>query len=314
MYNQGVILWNAGKIPEAKKQFEAAVAANPNHAESHYQLGMALLNEGNMACGSDRIRDVPEALAEGPNAPTAKAMVAQLEEMIDSAAVRARLAGVRERIARAAGRAGRDPASVRLIAVSKTFDDAHVRIAAECGQIDFGENKVQEALDKMDRTSDLPLRWHLVGHLQSNKAAKAASRFDVIHSVDGAALLTRLDKAAAAAGRRLDLLVQVDIAGEVTKHGATESSSMPIFAAARTLHGGRHRRADAAAAGGRRTRGGSSVLPPAAATSALACSTRGVEPAMLGELSMGMSDDFEVAVEEGATLVRVGTAIFGGAR
>ena len=233
------------------------------------------------------------------------------QEVIDSAAVRARLAGVRERIARAAGRAGRDPASVRLIAVSKTFDDAHVRIAAECGQIDFGENKVQEALDKMDRTSDLPLRWHLVGHLQSNKAAKAASRFDVIHSVDGAALLTRLDKAAAAAGRRLDLLVQVDIAGEVTKHGATESSLDAIFAAARSC----------TAAG----IVGLMLLPPAVDEPEGArpyfrrlrdirarLLDDGIEAAMLGELSMGMSDDFEVAVEEGATLVRVGTAIFGG--
>jgi pyridoxal phosphate enzyme (YggS family) len=230
--------------------------------------------------------------------------------VIDSAALRARLAGVRDRIARAAGRAGRDPAAIRLIAVSKTFDAAHVRIAAVCGPTDFGENKVQEALDKMDRTGDLPLRWHLVGHLQSNKAAKAASRFDVIHSVDGPQLLMRLDKAAAAAGRRIDLLVQVDIAGEATKHGAAESDLEPIFAAARTCTAARVI--------------GLMLLPPAVEDPEHArpyfrqlngirarLLERGVEPAMLGQLSMGMSEDFEVAVEEGATLVRVGTAIFG---
>ena len=103
--------------------------------------------------------------------------------MTDPAALRARLADVRDRIARAAGRAGRDPASIRLVAISKTFSADHVRAAADCGQIDFGENKVQEALEKMDQTADLPLRWHLVGHLQSNKARKAGARFDVVHSV-----------------------------------------------------------------------------------------------------------------------------------
>ena len=120
--------------------------------------------------------------------------------MTDPAALRARLADVRDRIARAAGRAGRDPASVRLVAISKTFSADHVRAAADCGQIDFGENKVQEALEKMDQTADLPLRWHLVGHLQSNKARKAGARFDVVHSVDEAAVAARLDEGAR--GRR----------------------------------------------------------------------------------------------------------------
>ena len=88
------------------------------------------------------------------------------------------------------------------------------------GQIDFGENKVQEALEKMDQTADLPIRWHLVGHLQSNKARKAGARFDVVHSVDEAALAARLDEGASAAGRSIELLAQVDLAGEPTKHGA----------------------------------------------------------------------------------------------
>jgi PLP dependent protein len=230
--------------------------------------------------------------------------------VIDAAALRARLADVRARIARAAGRAGRDPSSIRLIAVSKTFTAEHVRAAAAAGQIDFGENKVQEALLKMDQTSDLEVRWHLIGHLQSNKAKKAA-RFDVVHSIDGAALVQRLDEAVAAAGRRLDLLVQVDLAGEATKHGAREDELIAIFDAARSARSCRCV--------------GLMILPPAVDDPDAArpyfralrdvrekLLARGVDASMLQELSMGMSHDFEVAVEEGATLVRVGTAIFGG--
>ena len=230
--------------------------------------------------------------------------------MLDSAALRARLADVRDRIARAAGRAGRDPASVRLIAVSKTFSSDHVRVLADAGQVDFAENKVQEGLQKMDRTAGLPLRWHLVGHLQSNKARKAAARFDTIHSVDTVELAGKLDQAAAAAGRTIELLAQVDLAGEPTKHGAREDELLAIFDAARAFRGARLK--------------GLMLLPPAVDDPEEArdyfralnsvrehLMTRGVDLAMLSELSMGMSHDFEIAVEEGATLVRVGTAIFG---
>ena len=125
--------------------------------------------------------------------------------MIDAVALRARLADVRSRIERAAGRVGRDPASIRLVAVSKTFPADHVRALADAGQVDFGENKVQEALQKMDQLADLALRWHLLGHLQSNKAKKAG-RFDVVHSIDGAGLIGKLDEAAAAADRQLEML------------------------------------------------------------------------------------------------------------
>jgi pyridoxal phosphate enzyme (YggS family) len=230
--------------------------------------------------------------------------------VIDAAALRARLADVRARIARAAGRAGRDPSSIRLIAVSKTFPAEYVRAAADAGQVDFGENKVQEALTKMDQTSDLAVRWHLIGHLQSNKARKAA-RFDLVHSIDGAALVERLDEAATAAARRLDLLVQVDLAGETAKHGAQEDALAAIFDAARSARSCRCV--------------GLMILPPAVEDPNAArpyfralrdlrdtLLARGVDASMLHELSMGMSHDFEVAVEEGATLVRVGTAIFGG--
>jgi hypothetical protein len=230
--------------------------------------------------------------------------------VIDSAALGARLAGVRDRVARAAGRAQRDPASIRIVAVSKTFTAEHVRAAAEAGQLDFGENKVQEGLQKIAQTADLQIKWHLVGHLQSNKARKAAARFDVVHSVDAAALVGKLDEAAHAEGRTLDLLVQVDLAGEATKHGAREAELAPIFDSARGCRAARVV--------------GLMLLPPATDDPEGArpyfralrdvrdrLLARGVAGSMVSELSMGMSHDFEVAVEEGATLVRVGTAIFG---
>jgi PLP dependent protein len=228
----------------------------------------------------------------------------------DSSALAARLADVRARLERAASRAKRDPAGVRLVAISKTFPADDVRAAAGAGQIDFGENKVQEALEKIEQTQDLAIRWHLVGHLQSNKARKVG-RFDVIHSIDTSTLLTRVDDAARTAGRRIDLLAQVDLAGESTKHGAREEELSAIFNAARSLQSSRVV--------------GLMLLPPAVDDPEQArpyfrallrvrdrLLARGVDDAMLKQLSMGMSHDFEVAVEEGSTMVRVGTAIFGG--
>jgi len=169
---------------------------------------------------------------------------------------------------------------------------------------------VQEALAKIDQTTDLSLRWHLVGHLQSNKAKKAGARFDVVHSIDDVALIAKLDEAAIAADRRLDVLVQVDLAGEATKHGAGEHELLPIFEAARSAQAVRVV--------------GLMLLPPAADDPEESrpffrqvrevrerLLDRGVDASLLTELSMGMSHDFEVAIEEGATLVRIGTAIFG---
>ena len=227
--------------------------------------------------------------------------------------LRARLADVRDRIARAAARAGRDPSKIRLVAVSKTFDAAQVRAAAEAGQLDFGENKVQEAQQKRELTPDLPIIWHLIGHLQSNKARKAAALFDVIHSIDDPSLVRKIENAAAEAGRQLELLVQVDLAGEPTKHGAREQDLPAIFEAAQGCVAVRL--------------SGLMMLPPASVDPEGArpwfrelvgvrdrLKARGVDAAMLAELSMGMSGDYEIAVEEGATLVRVGTAVFGGRR
>ncbi len=230
--------------------------------------------------------------------------------MLDIPALRARLAEVRARMARAADRAGRDPSSIRLVAVSKTFSADHVRAAAEAGLVDFGENKVQEALGKMDQTPDLNLRWHLVGHLQSNKAKKAGARFDVVHSVDDSGLVPTLDGAALEAGRGLELLVQVDLAGEATKHGVGEDGLLPIFEAARSSRAARI--------------SGLMILPPEVDDPEEArpffralrevrerLQDRGVDAGQLKQLSMGMSHDFEVAIEEGATLIRIGSAIFG---
>ena len=230
--------------------------------------------------------------------------------MLDPAVLRARLADVRDRIARAAARAGRDPSHIRLIAVSKTFPADAVRAAAAAGHIDFGENKVQEAQTKRAETRDLKIAWHLIGHLQSNKAKKAAAEFDVIHSIDSADLLQKVDAAAAAAGRRITVLAQADLAGEAAKHGAGEDELLPIFQAAAGCSAVRI--------------SGLMIIPPAVERAEDArpwfrklrdvrdrLIASGVDRGLLADLSMGMSHDFEVAIEEGATMVRVGTAIFG---
>ena len=224
--------------------------------------------------------------------------------------IAANLDDIRSRLARACERAGRSPASVRLVAISKTHPVDYVRAAFTAGQTLFGENRVQEALEKIGLSSDTPIEWHLVGHLQSNKARKAAGTFACIHSIDGADLLRRVDDAAAEGGFTPELFVQADLAGEPTKHGATAESLLSIFEAA-----GRCRAARVT---------GLMVLPPFMPDPEDArpffrrlrevrdeLARRGVPASMLQELSMGMSHDFEVAIEEGATLVRVGTAIFG---
>jgi len=222
-----------------------------------------------------------------------------------------RVAAVRERIARAAARAGRAAGEVTLVAVSKTHPAEAVREAFAAGVRDVGENRVQEAEGKAPALADLAaqgLRWHLVGHLQSNKARKAAGLFDWVHSVDGEAIGRRLGEGAAAAGRGLRALVQVDLAAEETKFGIEESKLFPALEALRGLPGVKVV--------------GLMVLPPYEEDPERtrphfrrlrSLRDRARQEGLIdgGELSMGMSHDLEVAVEEGATLVRVGTAIFG---
>jgi pyridoxal phosphate enzyme (YggS family) len=228
----------------------------------------------------------------------------------------ARLEAVRARIAAAERAAGRAPGSVRLIAVSKTFPAESVRAAIAAGQRDFGENKVQEAIPKIEKIAseghgaDDEIRWHLIGHLQSNKARKAARPFDVIHSIDSVDLLRKIDAAAHEARRAPELLIQVDLAGEETKFGLPPADVPPLFDAAVRCRAARVI--------------GLMMLPPIPESPEDARPwfrrlrdlrdgwlASGVPAAMLAELSMGMSSDFEVAIQEGSTLVRIGTAIFG---
>ncbi len=207
-------------------------------------------------------------------------------------------------------RAGRRAGDVRLVAVSKSFPVEAMLEAYDAGQRDFGENRVQEALQKIARLSDKEIGWHLVGHLQSNKAKKAAARIGWIHAIDDVEVLRRVDEGAVAAGRTVDVLIQVDLALEPTKHGAPVERVPALIDAALPLSGARLV--------------GVMLLPP------LVNDPEDARPwfrrlrelrddwarldgvgGRLVQLSMGMSQDFEVAVEEGATMVRVGSAIFG---
>lgn len=228
--------------------------------------------------------------------------------MTGEASIRERAADVLDRMARAAARAGRRPAEVRLVAVSKTQGAERVAEAREAGLSVFGENYVQEAEGKIRAVPDA--EWHLIGNLQRNKAARAVSLFAWIQTVDSAALLAELSRRAAAAGKTVDLLVEVNLAGEGSKGGISPEGLPALLDAASGLSGIRLR--------------GLMAIPPysedpeagrphfARLRELLEGSARraprGTE---LTELSMGMSHDFEAAIEEGATMVRVGTAIFG---
>src|SRR5215216_4504224 len=224
--------------------------------------------------------------------------------------IRERLARVREQIARAAERANRKAEDITLITVSKTFDPSTVQRAVDQGALDLGENRVQEASGKVRLVKSENLRWHLIGHLQSNKARQAVSMFDFIHTVDSTELARRLDRFAGEQGRRPAVLIQVDLAHEPTKSGADESELPSIV--------------DALDAAGNLELRGLMTLPPFFDSPEQARTyfrklreilenlNRSRAPERkLTELSMGMSHDFEVAIEEGATMVRIGTAIFG---
>jgi pyridoxal phosphate enzyme (YggS family) len=223
--------------------------------------------------------------------------------------IRERLARVRDRVARAAEFAGRSAENITLIAVSKTFDSTTVQKAVDAGASELGENRVQEALAKVGLVQG-DVRWHLIGHLQSNKARQAVETFDVIHTVDSSELAGRLDRIAGEMGRRPSVLVQVDLAQEATKSGARETELTSII---ETLDSSRHLKFQ-----------GLMTLPPffdsPEQTRPYFRELREIFEGLnrsrsserkLTELSMGMSHDFEVAIEEGATMVRVGTAIFG---
>ncbi len=218
-----------------------------------------------------------------------------------------RLDRVRARMAAACARAGRAPESVRLLAISKTHPPEAVAEAARCGLTVFGENKVQEAAAKIPLCPGR-LSWHLVGHLQSNKARQAALLFDWIHAVDSAELLERLDRIAGEEGRRPTVLLEVNVSGEASKFGMPPAAVAPLLERARACRCA--------------TVAGLMTIPPVCEDPERA---RGYFRALrdlrdrcraetgweLPELSMGMSHDFEVAIEEGATWIRIGTDLFG---
>ena len=217
------------------------------------------------------------------------------------------LTSVQARIRTACAQAGRAADTVRLLAVSKTHGPEAVREAAACGQVLFAENRVQEAAAKIP---DCPghLQWHLIGHLQSNKAALAAQLFDWVHSVDSVKLLEALDRQAAEAGRTLQVLVQVNVSGERSKSGLSPEGVLSVLEQGNRLHHVQIR--------------GLMTIPPLAEDAEKArpyfrklrelrdswAHQTGLD---LAELSMGMTHDMTVAIEEGATFVRVGTGIFG---
>jgi PLP dependent protein len=225
--------------------------------------------------------------------------------------LRERLEDVRRRIARSARSARRQPEEITLIAVSKTHPAEVLRRALGAGVTDLGENRVQEAEGKIPEVGRVGARWHLIGHLQSNKARRAVSLFDLIHSLDSVELAHRLNRLCVEEGRALlPVMIQVDLGGEETKSGASESELPELV----------ERLADCE----QLRLAGLMTLPPFYEDAERVrpffrrlralrdeYRARGAFGDAGGELSMGMSNDFEVAIEEGATMVRVGTAIFG---
>lgn len=217
---------------------------------------------------------------------------------------------VRKRIRRACERARRNPEAVHLIAVTKTLGAEKIREAIEAGVQDFGENFVQELRAKRQELQNPAVRWHFVGHLQSNKVKYIADFIHLIHSVDHRSVAEEIDKRGAKVGRVIDVLVEVNTSGEKSKHGLFPERTIEFvksLAAYKNL----------------KVKGLMTIGPflPDPEDSRPACRAlreirdevlkAGIENIEMTELSMGMTNDFEVAIEEGATLVRIGTAIFG---
>lgn len=214
--------------------------------------------------------------------------------------IRANIAAMEARIAAACSRASRARSEVRLVAVTKTFPATDVTHAIAAGMTDVGENKVQETRDKKPSVASAA-RWHLIGHLQSNKVKDAVRLFDVIQTVDSVELAEKIARAADALGKQQEVLLQVNVGGEMQKSGVSGGAVSELA------------RKVAALPSIRLT--GLMTIPPLGDAAAMRPHFRELAAIRhdlgLGELSMGMTDDFEVAIEEGATLIRVGRAIFG---
>lgn len=221
-----------------------------------------------------------------------------------------RLDRINKRIAEAANGCGRNPETVRLVAVSKTVDANRVAEAIDAGAAIVGENYIQEARDKFNSLYDRPVQWHFIGHLQSNKAKYAVRMFDLIHSVESLKLAKALDKEARKNGKVQDILIQVNISREETKSGITETGAVELITQISGLENVRVK--------------GLMTMPPFFDSPEQArpffrqlarlrdrIVEHNIPLVSMQELSMGMTGDFEVAIQEGATLVRIGTAIFG---
>jgi pyridoxal phosphate enzyme (YggS family) len=222
-----------------------------------------------------------------------------------------RLTEVIERINAAAARVKREPSDVTLIAISKTHSSDRIQTAIACGVTDVGENRLQEAEPKIQEVGRDRVRWHLVGHLQANKARKAVRLFDVIHSLDSVALAQRLDRLCSEEGRDvLDVLIQVNLGQEETKSGLDERD---VFALAKAVMNCERLKLIGLMSVPPYFEDPDQVRPFFSRLRQLRdeLKTRGSFGGAVGELSMGMTHDFEVAIEEGATMVRIGTAIFG---
>ena len=217
---------------------------------------------------------------------------------------------VESKITKAASSCGRDPKHIKLVSVAKTFPASYTNMGFGLGLTNFGENRIQEAQKKIEQLPTLPITWHFIGHLQSNKARTAVTYFDWIHSVDNEKLLKKIDQAGIELDKTPQVLIQVDLAGETTKHGATVDKLRLLFETGMRCSALKVR--------------GLMIVPPwnsdPEATRPYFKKLReirdtlrleGFSETILGELSMGMSHDFEVAIQEGATMVRVGTALFG---
>lgn len=218
--------------------------------------------------------------------------------------VRANLERVRKRIAAAAARSGRSAADITLVAVTKTVDVALMREAVEAGATDFGESYFQEVRDKLDQFP-LSIRWHFIGHLQSNKARYVSGRFALLHSVDSVALAREIGRRALAQGQVQPILLEVKLDPSETKFGIPLASCLDVAA-------------EVAGIGGVDLRGFMGMAPYGTEPElsrpyfrSLRDRFNQLPPANRAALSMGMTGDFEVAIEEGATHVRIGTAIFG---
>lgn len=217
------------------------------------------------------------------------------------------LAAAHEKIATAARRAGRAPDSVRLVAVSKTQPAEAIVTAAATGQRIFGENRVQEAREKIPACPP-GLEWHLLGHLQKNKVRQALSLFSFFHSIDSGALAGAIDRIAGETGKKVDGLLEVNVSGEETKHGFTPAQLREAFPALAALP---HLRIRGLMTMAPYNENPEAARPVFRALRALRDELQSAHGSALPELSMGMSGDFEPAIEEGATLVRLGSSIFG---